>query len=654
MSKKETFGFNTTKTPPVIEEMRVFENRMTDLIQNIEFDNHCNNDFQRQLNDDIKQINDEPKLIIKADKTTNFYKMTQTDYNSLIEKNIQKSYKKISSTQVSTINSEAKRLAEELELEDRIDTIAQRESFITLKDHKPNFENATTCRLINPCKSELGRVSKQITERIVKQLTETSKVNLWRNTNAVLGWFDGIHNKKDSTFICFDIVEFYPSITEKLLNDALDFASQHTEVSDLDRRLIKHAKQTILFNQDQPWAKKSNTLFDITMGSYDGAECCELIVVYLLSKLKELCGDAVGLYRDDGLCVLTEPPHIIERTKKRICEIFKTNGLRITIEANKKVINFLDVTLDLNRETHRPYLKPGNTPMYVNTKSNHPPTVIRAIPEGINRRLSDISSNEGEFRQSTNIYQEALDKSGHNHKLEFRKKAQQKTNNRTRKRNITWFNPPFDGKVKTNVGKEFLKIVVESFPAGHSLQQIFNRNTLKISYSCMPNMKSAIDAHNHKIMTPKTTEPVTKPCNCRIKAECPLSGKCRETNIVYQATVASEGSDQTYVGHTSTEFKARLANHRQSFKKEKHKHQTELSKYVWNLKDNHVDFNIKWTILTHAKPYSNVTKRCNLCIAEKLFIICHPNLATLNKRTELISTCRHAKKLKLKCHKSAE
>ena len=207
--------------------------------------------------------------------------------------------------------------------------------------------------------------------------------------------------------------------------------------------------------------------------------------------------------------------------------------------------------------------------------------------------------------------------------------------------------------MKTNVGREFLKIVNESFPKGHALQQIFNKNTLKLSYSCMPNMKSTVDAHNKKVMTAKTRVPETKPCNCRNKNDCPLDGQCRTSNIVYQATVDTTTSIETYVGLSSTDFKQRFGNHRQSFKKEAHKSQTELSKHVWTLKDNNTDFTIKWKILSHAKPYSNINKRCNLCTMEKFFIICHPKMATLNKRSELTSTCRHASKFKLKNHTSA-
>jgi hypothetical protein len=74
---------------------------------------------------------------------------------------------------------------------------------------------------------------------------------------------------------------------------------------------------------------------------------------------------------------------------------------------------------------------------------------------------------------------------------------------------------------------------------------------------------------------------------------------------------------------------------------------TELSKYVWQLKRRGIEFHIKWQTLKRAKPYSPASNRCNLCLWEKYFIICKPELATLNKRNELVSSCRHAKKFLL-------
>ena len=74
---------------------------------------------------------------------------------------------------------------------------------------------------------------------------------------------------------------------------------------------------------------------------------------------------------------------------------------------------------------------------------------------------------------------------------------------------------------------------------------------------------------------------------------------------------------------------------------------TELSKYIWNLKNNNISYSIKWKILKRAKSYNNASKRCNLCIWEKYFIICKPDIATLNRRNEFVSTCRHANKFLL-------
>ena len=81
------------------------------------------------------------------------------------------------------------------------------------------------------------------------------------------------------------------------------------------------------------------------MGCYDGAEICELVGLYLLSQLQNL-NINVGLYRDDWRAVTNQTPRQAEKTKK-LCRIFKDNDLRIAVEANKKVTDFVDITLDL-------------------------------------------------------------------------------------------------------------------------------------------------------------------------------------------------------------------------------------------------------------------------------------------------------------------
>ena len=178
---------------------------------------------------------------------------------------------------------------------------------------------------------------------------------------------------------------------------------------------------------------------------------------------------------------------------------------------------------------HYPYMKPGKIPSYVHAKSNHPPNILKQIPESVNLRLSDILSDETIFNKGAPPYQASLEKSGYQYKLKFTPKDKRRKKSRARKRNITWFNPPFDTRVKANLGKEFLRIVNECFPKGHTLKPIFKRNTLKLTYSCMPNVKSTIDSHNKSLLhQPNAENAGTELCNCRKKEECALGNKYLE------------------------------------------------------------------------------------------------------------------------------
>ena len=294
-------------------------------------------------------------------------------------------------------------------------------------------------------------------------------------------------------------------------------------------------------------------------------------------------------------------------------------------------------------------MKPGNTPQYVNCQSNHPPSVLRRIPEAINRRLSHISSDKQSFEAACPPYQDALSKSRYEFKLHYDPETPKQK--RTRSKKVIWFNPPYSANVATNIGHKFLKAIDECFPLSHPLHKILNRNTLKLSYSCMPNMHNLISTHNKSVIA-KHTQPETnnaKECNCRQKDSCPLSGKCLTESVVYQAIVKREdtGDEKSYVGHTEGSFKTRYNNHTNSFRNAKHRHSTALSKHIWQLKELNVDYSLKWNIIKKCRSYSNITKRCNLCLHEKFIIIYHPELCSLNSRNELLSACRHRKKFLL-------
>ena len=113
------------------------------------------------------------------------------------------------------------------------------------------------------------------------------------------------------------------------------------------------------------------------------------------------------------MAVIKKTPRAAEATKKKLCAKFKQLGLQITAETNITVIDFLDVTLDLKKKEYRPYSKPGNNHLYVHVESNHPTCITKRIPQSIQTRLSNISSNEDIFKHSKQEYEKALREAGH-------------------------------------------------------------------------------------------------------------------------------------------------------------------------------------------------------------------------------------------------
>ena len=155
------------------------------------------------------------------------------------------------------------------------------------------------------------------------------------------------------------------------------------------------ARKSFLIFDGSYWSKKQSQEFDVPMGSFDGAEICDIVGLFLLSELEKLnINIELGCYKDDGLAISKLTKKQTEALKKKMCATFRKFGWEITIEANKKSVQFLDVEFNLENNTYKPYIKPGDIPLYVNAKSNHPPSVLKNIPEAVNRRLSNLSSDE--------------------------------------------------------------------------------------------------------------------------------------------------------------------------------------------------------------------------------------------------------------------
>ena len=157
-------------------------------------------------------------------------------------------------------------------------------------------------------------------------------------------------------------------------------------------------------------------------------------------------------------------------------------------------------------------------------------------------------------------------------------------NQRKRKHNIVCLNLPYSKSVKTNIGRKFIKLISNHFPPNHQFVQVFENNTIKLSYFCMLNIK--INVHNKKILQPKTTEP-QKQCNCLVKEDFPLIGLCLKSSILYQVTMKSSNSkykQKIYKGICGSTVKKFYQNYKKSFNLIKSKSGTTLSKEYWTLK----------------------------------------------------------------------
>ena len=158
--------------------------------------------------------------------------------------------------------------------------------------------------------------------------------------------------------------------------------------------------------------RKRNTesCFDVSMGSFDGAEICELVGIYILSLLSnKLNKQSSGLCRNDGLVLLRNTSQQkTDRIRKGIIEIFKNAGFKIKRKINLHIVDFLDVTFDLLDGTYKSYKKLNDQLLYVNTSSNHPPQIIKQLPISISNRLSNNSSNKQVFDMSKGEYEKVL------------------------------------------------------------------------------------------------------------------------------------------------------------------------------------------------------------------------------------------------------
>ena len=274
--------------------------------------------------------------------------------------------------------------------------------------------------------------------------------------------------------------------------------------------------------------------------------------------------------------------------------------------------------------------------------------------------IFSTSYSKKEFDSVKSDYQDALKQAGYNNVLEY-SQPQPGTppgNSKNRKRNITWFNPPFNAAVQGSITKQFYSIIERAFPRNHDyLNKLFNQRNLKLSYCTTSNLDCIVARHNKKIMAnfDKMNDPPKRSCNCRVPANCPLGNRCLTESVVYRVDVTASGPVQEskyYLGLTANSMKQRISCHNSSFRNERYRDQTSLSSYIWHLKDLGADFSTRWSVVRHAQAHRAGDKICSLCLAEKLAIL-HGSRdkECLNKRNELFNKCRHRNRVVLAAFK---
>ena len=235
-----------------------------------------------------------------------------------------------------------------------------------------------------------------------------------------------------------------------------------------------------------------------------------------------------------------------------------------SIKKSKKIyVNYLDVTLNLNNGSFKPYHKPDDIIQYTNKESNHPPSIVEHLPASIEKRLSNNSSDEKIFKEVAIYYEDTLNKAGYINNLVYHtpSTSNQENKNKSRQRNAIWFNPPYSKNVATRIGQSFLQLIDTHFPKTHIFNNIFNRSKVKVSYSSMQNIKGIINNHNMNIL--HQNNEIKDEYNCRNKKYCPLGGKCLSPNIVYQGKINSSQpsyNEKVYFGVAEKSFKDRFYN----------------------------------------------------------------------------------------------
>ena len=286
----------------------------------------------------------------------------------------------------------------------------------------------------------------------------------------------------------------------------MDWGERFVPITESDRKLFREARRSFLFHDGEIWVKTKTPHFDVGMGSFDGAEVCEIVGLFLLNEI--LAADIglrrgnMGLYRDDGLGVAQGSGRQMDKLTASLQGIFARHGLSIKDEHSMPKVNFLDLTLHLKEKIFEPFRKENNDPLYINKNSNHPPAIIKNMPRMIEKMWADSCSNQDIFNRTKKVVSEPLKAAGYDSNINHvpsNGTLNAKTTKPRRYKYIFWWNPPYNMKVATKVGKRFLEAITKCFKKGTFWAKHFNRHTVKMSYSGTNSLATKIAQHNANV-----------------------------------------------------------------------------------------------------------------------------------------------------------
>ena len=174
--RKQTYGFKSEHHPSQSKYLEAFEKDLFNIANSLKF-RPVQNDFQQKMKEDIAQIKSSTDAFIFTDKTNNVYTSSPEEYKKLLFNNITKCYRTSTDHLEKAINIEAKHISKKLDLDNIIECLAKNPAFISLKDHKPNFQSSLPCWLISRSKSDITKISKSFLDRVNQNLRNKLQFN---------------------------------------------------------------------------------------------------------------------------------------------------------------------------------------------------------------------------------------------------------------------------------------------------------------------------------------------------------------------------------------------------------------------------------------------------------------------------------------------